>query len=215
MRSTIEQWSSTILAGAWLLSACSDSDSKREPDHAQDTASERIERFVGEVAGSDTRVAIVTDDASARVFFCGGERSVSGATHWFNVERAGDDLQVDDRDFALVAHFSGEDEDAVSGEVTDPDGITRAFSSQRVDPATIAGLYEGTGECGRLGLIVSQTDADAEISAQGACVSGQSGTLPKQVNPIRPIALTDGEVAVQEPNTARELALSLAQLTPL
>jgi hypothetical protein len=70
-----------------------------------------------------------------------------------------------------------------------------SFSAVRVAPGTIAGLYEGTSDCGRIGLIVSQPDVDSDPHGQGACVG--EGHAPEQVNPILPIALVDGMIRVE------------------
>lgn len=212
----------TLGAGlvALALFSCAESDSNSETSHADagskvDSArtdadgGESVGRFVGEVEDSDVRVAIVADDKRARLFFCGGEASVAEKTHWFNLSKDADELEVEEGKFALRARFDG---DAVSGEYAVGDE-RRAFSSKRVDKATLAGLYEGTGECGRLGLIVSQSAPKAEIEAQGACVG--MGHTPEQVNPILPISAEDGKIRVKAPGRDDSLLLGAAGLSPL
>jgi hypothetical protein len=58
-------------------------------------------------------------------------------------------------------------------------------------------LYEGQADCGRLGLIVQQPKKSSPVHAQGACVG--SGHEPEQVNPILPVAISMGEIAVEAP----------------
>jgi hypothetical protein len=73
-------------------------------------------------------------------------------------------------------------------------------------------LWEGQGECGRLGLIVTQASPTTKIQAQGACVG--DGHQPEQVNPITPIASENGKVPVEAPDGGKVL-LAPATLKPL
>ncbi|MET0387782.1 MAG: hypothetical protein ABW321_17555 [Polyangiales bacterium] len=197
-----------------LLLCCSDSDSDKTPassvrvDAGSDDAPER---FVGDVDDSDVRVAVVTDRQRARLFFCGGMQSVASATHWFNVDLDGDEVDAEEQGFKLHARFA---DDTVEGEITGPsDGDARSFTLAPVAKGTIGGLYEGKGECGRIALIASQSNEDAEVEGQGACVG--PGRTPEQVNPITPIALQQGGVPVESPGAGDTVILQPAGLTPL
>jgi hypothetical protein len=160
--------------------------------------------YVGEVADSDVLVAVLADATRARLFFCGGETDVASDTHWFNLTRdASSDLVAQDGDFGLNAQLEPA---AVSGEYRVADQ-RYAFSSHKLQDGDLAGLYEGTGECGRLGLIVAP---GKDLRAQGACVGGEH--TPEQVNPILPISLQDGRIRVQAPGQADSVLLAPAGL---
>ena len=218
---TIEKvWVAGLLAvGLW---GCAESDDGSDAAHTDagtklggeqtdaDGGSDRdVRRYVGEVDGTDIRVAILSDAQHVRLFFCGGERDVGGDTHWFNLTHDAAEVQGEEADFGLNALLAPA---AVSGEYRVGDQRHR-FSSRLVAPGTLSGLFEGTGECGRLGLIVSQSTPGGAIRAQGACVG--PGHAPEQVNPILPIAAEGGRIRVQAPGGDGTLLLTAAELTPL
>jgi hypothetical protein len=217
MRELEKTWAGVWCAGL-LLAACGDSHDKGkppvEPDASVDLGAAdgggREPRYVGEVDDSDVRVAVIADDEHARVFFCGGDSSYASDTHWFALDLDGDTLDADDGDWHLHAERGS---DGVHGDLEHADDAARSFTASPVAPGTLAGLYEGTGQCGRIGLIVAQTTPDADVHAQGACVGG--GHDPEQVNPIFPIALMHGGVQVQAPGEDAQPVLEPATLTPL
>ncbi len=154
--------------------------------------------FVGTVSGSDARVGVVATDRSARIFFCGGASSVAAMTHWLSsvpIDSQGKATQPKD---AAGWSMGGEvAATGVSGRVTPAGGVALAFHADPVIPGTIAGLYEGGGPCGKVGLIVTQSSAGDEATGQGACVPATGGASPEQVNPIRPIErAADGTIPV-------------------
>ena len=68
------------------------------------------------------------------------------------------------------------------------------------DSSTIAGLYEGSAPCGKLGLIVTQKSPQDPPSGQGACLRMEAGqAVVEQVNPIR----------LAERSVAREIAVTV------
>jgi hypothetical protein len=152
-----------------------------------------IERLVGTVDDSDSRVAAVIDNGEvARLFFCGGATSYATATKWIVVMIAADGgLDFEDGGWKVHGTLT---KSALSGTV-EQNSQSRRFSALRVEPDTIAGLYEGTADCGRVGLIVAQPDKDADPVGQGACVG--DGHDPEQVNPILPVALQDSAIQVK------------------
>jgi hypothetical protein len=179
--------------------------------HDDDAGSgDAIQRFVGAVDDDDARVAVVSDRAQLRLFFCGSQGSVATSTSWFN-------LDVHDGAIAVAAPFKVSATiaaDGVIGSVTRADGIARHFHAAPIAQGTLAGLYEGTSDCGRLGLIVTQAAPDAELSAQGACVG--DGHAPEQVNPILPLTSQAGRIPVQTPGDAASATLlRAASLQPL
>ena len=217
MRELEKTWGGVWFAGL-LLAACGDShDSGKhsaEPDASVEMAAADggggEARYVGEVEDSDVRVAVIADAERARVFFCGGDSSYASDTHWFGLDLDGDTLDADDGAWHLHAERDGS---GVHGDIEHADTAARSFSAAPVASDTLAGLYEGTGQCGRLGLIVAQTRPNAAVHAQGACVG--SGHDPEQVDPIFPIALMHGGVQVQAPGEDAQPVLEPAGLTPL
>jgi hypothetical protein len=169
---------------------------------------------VGAVDDSDVRVAIVSAGSKARLFFCGGSDSVADKTHWFNVnlsDEQRDELHVTEQGFELRARFA---DGEVSGEYAVQPAAAQAFSSKLVDDATAAGLYEGLGQCGRLGLIATQASKGDEIETQGACVG--PGHTPEQVNPIEPVSFQQKRVGVKDPGGEQAtVLLHQAGLQPL
>jgi hypothetical protein len=216
----LNRWLRFALCAGVLLAAC---DSKSDADKPTNTgkagagadavgAAAEALRFVGEVADSDARVAVVTGAGKLRLFFCGGADSVAEATHWFNLDIA--DAGVVAIDAAPWKVNANVDSDGVSGELTRDDGVLRKFSAAPVVEGTLTGLYEGTADCGRLGLIVAQPSKGGPINAQGACVG--EGHVPEQVNPILPVAQDNGQIPVMTPgDEAATSLLQAAGLTPL
>jgi hypothetical protein len=191
----------TWALGALLLAletccACSSaSDAQANGASAPDAGSgEALRSFVGTVDDSDARVAVVTDGYRARLFFCGGDQSFMTGTKWF------DGLDVSENATSLSVggwHVQAMiSKQGVSGEVRGTDAVSRTFGADAVDRKTLAGLYEGAGMCGRLGLIVTQASELDEPQAIGACVS--EGHEPQQVNPILPLS-DRGGVHVSSP----------------
>lgn len=216
MKNFEKAWGAGLVA-ALVWSCGSDADS--EPAHTNDAGTQAesqwtdadggVVRYVGEVQDADIRVAILSSATQARLFFCGGETNVESDTHWFNLPRDGAKLESQEGEFGLNALFESA---AVSGEYRV--GTQRyTFTGRKLGVETLSGLYEGKGDCGRLGLILSQSAPGAEIFAQGACVG--DGHTPEQVNPILPIASQDGSIRVQAPGQDDSLLLGAAGVSPL
>lgn len=160
-------------------------------DAALDASTEPL-RLVGAVEDSDIRLGAVVEGRRARLFFCGGDSSYETATRWIVVDLDADGrFDYDDLGLRATGRLRSE---SLDGQWSAGDE-QHAFEASPIRADTLAGLYEGTAECGRIGLIVTQSAADDEPSAQGACVG--PGHLPKQVHPILPVALEDGEIRVE------------------
>jgi hypothetical protein len=203
-------------AGLWL-GACGDDADEPKPtkDAGSADASVAAEpaRFVGEVADTDVRVAVLSSDDRLRLFFCGGDESYETATRWFNLSHIDErELSFEDDGWRVEATLKPS---GVSGTLARDGEDTRDFSALPVEDGTLAGLYEGSGECGRMGLIVSQPSRGAEIRAQGACVGEQR--LPQQVNPIAPVVAEAGKIRVHTPGGPNDETslLAPASLQPL
>ena len=155
-----------------------------------------VQRWVGSVDNTDVRLgAVIESKSRARLFFCGGPTSYQSATRWIILDvAAAGGFEFDDSGWIVRGKLDG---DQLSGTI-DQGGENHAFSATPVAEQTIAGLYEGSAECGRVGLIVTQRDSKATPSGQGACLGGDQP--PEQVNPILPIALKDGSIRVKVGN---------------
>jgi hypothetical protein len=213
----------TALGVSALLLACGTSPSSDKADAARASSAKDaaapgpgidgdLGRWVGQVEDSDVRVAVLAGATQARIFFCGGAESYAQATRWLNLDVDTGEVRYDQAGFRVHASIQ---HDRVAGEIErDAQGV-HAFQADLVDPATLAGLYEGQAGCGRLGLIVAQPSEQSEPVAQGACVG--EGHPPEQVNPILPIAQELGRIRVQTPDTngAQTTLLQRANLQPL
>jgi hypothetical protein len=200
------------LLAAGLSGACKDTDTGtlrrwRDVDagekHARDAEADAAEssdaateasvlRLVGSVDDSDIRVAAVIEEERGRVFFCGGPSSYESSTKWISLSLAADGGFDFDADGWNV---SGKLTSAALSGTVQQNGENRRFSALKVASGTIAGLYDGTSDCGRVGLIVAQADTDADPQGQGACVG--DGHPPRQVSPFLPIAVKDGSIEVK------------------
>jgi hypothetical protein len=155
--------------------------------------------FTGQVNGTDARVAVVATTHHARVFFCGGASSFNDSTHWFSVDVGPTGLVASPSAGGLS--FMGQVMDGqVQGTFVAGDGQAHVFTAISVKTGTIAGLYEASGPCGQIGLIVAQDSPAAAPTGQGACIGspGANGTTPvEQVTPLRPLTrAADGTIRV-------------------
>lgn len=201
-----------------LLSGCGDDSKLRGPStadsgHLEEPGSVRILRWVGTVEETDVRVAILVGAGKARLYFCGGAESLATASRWFNIGfDGGEHLEFEEANWRVHAHLIG---GGVSGEVELGDHVTRMFHAEFIAPGTLAGLYEGKADCGRVGLIVSQANADVLPTAQGAC-SDSKGVTIQQVSPIAPIHAEAGKIPARAPGEGdATLLLRAATLEPL
>ena len=186
---------SLAAAACLLLAGCGDDAHEQEAAAPEDASTGREVRvFVGELGGSDVKLGAVVAGGRARLFFCGGPTSYAEQTRWLQVElddRARFELDADD--WHVRGQLVG---GSLSGELEQGAAAPGDFTAELARTSTLAGLYEGTADCGRVGLIVSQRDEDAPATGQGACVG--PGHAPEQVNPILPIALEDdGSIRVE------------------
>jgi hypothetical protein len=155
--------------------------------------------FVGEVAGTDARVAVVATERSARVYFCGGDSSVSTSSKWMRASIDGTGRlspEHGDGRWRMEGVVEG---NRITGSVDRGDGVPHAFDMALVQQGTIAGLYETTASCGTVGVIVTQASPEAQATAQGACIPppNDGSTQFFQVNPLGPLVVgDDGAIAV-------------------
>jgi hypothetical protein len=167
--------------------------------------------LVGAVDDSDIALGAVVAGDRARMFFCGGPSSYARATHWLQLELAGDGsfAQVEDDGFEVAGQVRG---DRVTGELDRPGDAPAAFSAELARAGTLAGLYDGQDDCGKLGLIVREGASGGPVRAQGACVG--AGRAAQQVNPILPIGLdADGSIPVELITAAGTRSASVRAVT--
>src|SRR5579872_6556553 len=158
------------LPGGWAFAVfvtlgCSSSSAPPAP--AVQGSQTRV--FTGQVEGTDARVAVVATTHHARVFFCGGDATYATSTHWFLVDIGPTGQVASPSDGGLS--FTGQVGDGdVRGALVGVDGRSRAFVASPISAGTIAGLYEATQPCGKVGLIVTQSSPAVAPTGQGACV---------------------------------------------
>ena len=199
------------LASALLSVACEGplkSDEPIENHVGQDSGARAIDEvmpspnrsrycWVGSVDQTDVRVALLVGTGKARLFFCGGAGSYATTTRWFDIAYDGSEhIDFTEQAWRIHAHLFGT---RFTGKVVLGDGVERSLDADRTSAETLAGLYEGTAECGRLGLIVTQATPDAVPASQGACTS-DSGAPIQQVDAVAPLAAEAGKIRVHLPS---------------
>jgi hypothetical protein len=151
--------------------------------------------FSGDLPGTDARVGIVVSERHARIFFCGGPSSYQTKTRWLTagidtVHRLALPASATES-WKLEGDVSGVE---VNGSVEMGDAVPHSFRATLVTEGTLGGLYEGTADCGKLSLIVSQPTAAAAPVGIGACIGASS---IEQVDPLMPIERgADGSIRV-------------------
>jgi len=207
------------LATALLVGGCGDDappGGPRAPDagRVEDPDNVGVVRWVGAVEETDVHVAVLAGRGKARVYFSGGPESYATATRWFYVDYdGGEHLEFEEDAWQIHAHLTL---GGLIGEVRLGDDVTRTVKASEIEPGTIAGLYEGKSDCGRLGLIVTLAAKDAWPTAQGVCTDG-AGKAHQRVEPIAPIVSEAGKIRVRTPGGGGDatLLLQAAALEPL
>jgi hypothetical protein len=156
--------------------------------------------WVGEIVDTDVKVALADKGGGAMVlFFCGGDDSYVTSTRWFleGVLRA-QPFSFTEGDWRVEGAIEAS---LARGSVSSDLFPSRSWAATSIDSSTIAGLYEGSAPCGKLGLIVTQPSPKAEPRGQGACLRVEDGrAVVEQVNPIR----------LAEKSFTREIAVTVA-----
>jgi hypothetical protein len=160
---------------------------------ADAAASDRVRVLVGALSDSDVKLGVIATALRARLFFCGGPDSVETMTRWVVADLQGSTVELVADDWEITGELAGEE---LIGELKREGEETATFSASLVDPETLAGVYEGMDQCGRVGLIVTQPSQNDVATAQGACVG--MGHLPEEVTALLPIMReNDGSITVQ------------------
>jgi hypothetical protein len=177
-----------------------------------DTASAR---FVGEIPGTDVRMAAVASQHHMRLYFCGGDTSFADSSKWLIAPLdAGGAVTLGPPDSPWRIDAAVHD-GAIQGWVDRGDGVPVSFAAAKIAPNTLAGLYEAAAPCGKVGVIVTQASTEVGAVAQGACIPGDLTAPVVQVNPLMPLSLRgDGSIAVT-PAGATETSLVVPAAPPL
>ena len=157
--------------------------------------------WIGEVQDTDVKVALADRKESVALFFCGGDASYTTSTRWF-AEGA-----LLNAPFSFTSSGWSVDGDVAGtvaqGSVQIDASTGRAWTAESANSETIAGLYEGSAPCGKLGLIVTQRRPEDAPTGQGACVQVEGdAVLVEQVNPVR----------LEPQGVAREISVTVASL---
>ncbi len=137
--------------------------------------------FVGEVAGTDVRVAVVREGDALALFFCGGPQSYATSTQWIRTTIAGESFSVTGGAWTSSVELG---EDVATGSVDRGDGVALPWRADLVAQDGLPGLYEALEADGRAGVIVD-VDATGAPIVQGALVTA---TIAAQIVPIAPVA---------------------------
>ncbi|HVJ93273.1 MAG TPA: hypothetical protein VM580_25905 [Labilithrix sp.] len=158
--------------------SCSDSAPVKTPEIASGT-------YVGQVEGSDARVAVVVGPTSLVVFVCGGSASYETSTVWFRANRT-ETTQIDLSRENRKIHLDPAGATTLAGGLELGDGSdSHNVRVTRVGDDAIEGLYEVKDAEGQAGVVVSNAD-----EAQGAFIQNITAKI-LQIVPIRPIALVE------------------------
>jgi hypothetical protein len=170
--------------------------------------------FTGTVEGTDARIGVVAAKHHARLYFCGGDSTYTMLSRWVpaTIDSSGN-LTPDpaaEMGWVVTGTISS---DAVDGSLRPGDAASYRFHAAPVADGTIAGLYEGTSPCGKVGVIVSQGSSGESPVAQGACItsSGSGSADIHQVNPVGPLERdADETISVEVSGTSETLRVTPA-----
>jgi hypothetical protein len=151
---------------------------------------------VGTLVGTDAVVGASTAGGLVTFYVCGGAGSIDTATRWFVGAGDASGAFTLKRDGWTVTGDLGQG----SGEVTSPEGETRAWNTHPATPSTLEGLYSTMDSGCRTGAVILQPDASAPPRLQGAWCD--DGGQFAQVTPILPVALTEKGVGIRVLGTA-------------
>jgi hypothetical protein len=214
-----------LFATAVFASGCDD-DGGQEPtsassgrgdggargDRDASDSEERVRVLVGALSDSDVKLGVIATALRARLFFCGGADTVQSMTRWVVADiDQNDTVELDADDWHISGHFDG---DELIGALARDGEEDAEFVAKLALVDTLAGVYEGMDQCGRVGLIVTQPSQNDVATAQGACVG--MGHSPEAVTALLPIMReNDGSITVQlEDDDAPRLASVIAAAAP-
>ena len=165
--------------------------------------------YTGVLDDTDARVGVVAAAHHARLYFCGGDTTYRELSRWIPAAMGDGGELFPDRTAAMGwAVHATVGEGLVSGSLATGDGGSHGFRATLVDAHTMAGLYEGTSPCGKVGLIVSQASPDDRPVSQGACIGANDIDI-HQVNPVAPLA-PGAAIQVEVADTLETLELTPA-----
>lgn len=164
---------------------------------------------VGTLVGSDAVVGASTYAGLITFYVCGGPESLDSATRWFVGQGDASGAFTLSRDGWTVRGDLGQG----AGELSSPEGETRAWTTHAATPGTLEGLYATVDSGCRTGAVILQPDASSAPRLQGAWCDEEGRVA--QVTPILPVALTERGVAVRVlgSSTTRDLFVEPVVLT--
>jgi len=200
------QYAATSVLVAFMLVSCG---SSTEPE-AQPGS---VAVYVGQIDGTDARIALARDDARWAAYVCGGPSTLSSMTEWFQgglgpAIDTGAEVQSNGK--LLRVTFT---EGTAMGSVVT--GTEALFSASRVSVGATAGLFQLNERGCRSGLIVpppGQGDPQGVYCANLDLGGNQMPTMYKQVNPLLPITLTDRGIASRVVGDSRTIYLTAVVL---
>jgi hypothetical protein len=167
--------------------------------------------FTGEVAGTDAQVSAIVTSHHARLYFCGGASTYTTLSRWIPAVTSRGEVTADEtagKGFSVRATLDG---DELSGTLSTGDAGAYSFHAGVTNDGTVAGLYEATSPCGKVGVIVTQATAKDEPAAQGACIGTGNVVDIHQVNPVLPLVRTkDGSIRVVVDGSSTEVLVRAA-----
>jgi len=196
---TLQSAAASVLV-ACLGISCSGADPEAQP--------RSMATYVGQVDGTDARIALVRDDARWAAYVCGGPSTLSTLTDWFEGEAGpatdgGTEAQSDGK--LLRVRFT--DGAAIGSVFT---GTEMLFSASRVFDGATTGLFQLSERGCRSGLIVpppGQGGPQGVYCANLDPAGNGISTMYKQVNPLLPITLTARGVASRVADEERTIYL--------
>jgi hypothetical protein len=185
--------------------ACSDQDMPK-PTGAD--ATPRV--FTGALTGTDAELSAIVTAHHARIYFCGGASSYTTLTRWVPAGVSAGSVTADETAGAGWTLHASLDGDSLDGALSTGDAGMYSFHARVTDDRTIAGLYEATSPCGKVGLIITQGSTKDEPTGQGACI-GSGNVDFHQVNPVLPLVRSkDGTIRVVVDGSSTEVRVSTA-----
>lgn len=167
--------------------------------------------FIGSIAGTEARIALVRGERSLVAYVCGKGTTLATHTRWFHADlratSAGDTLSVVSADWTLRVEPAG---DGLQGEVQGPGGEIETWTAPRAPDAgeTEVGLYDAAQDGCRSGVIVWQAQPGAACDAQGSYCDGAGSR--SQITPV--LCEAGRPLDVRATRGGQEIALTFARV---
>jgi hypothetical protein len=142
-----------------------------------------VQSYVGDVEGSDARVAVVEDGEELVAYLCGGPTSFATLTRWFRapLPEQGSPFHLEKDGIVIEGSVS---DGLAEGEIVASDGTRLAFQAEATPRGDLAGLYGAQDEGCMTGVIIGSAAPGEEPLVQGTWCSASGSRA--QVIPILP-----------------------------